>query len=249
VKLKKDTLKVMHKIQAYRAAENYATLAPLGVKRDWMEQTHERHAYTCFPVTLTNGMGWSLSFPEDITFVWDGKSDSSKDHVKILAGHKYCYTERANATISFKTGLTFKTEDNVSLLGMPAPNYFIDGAQPFTTVISTSFFTAEFPVAWRITKPYTPITIPAGYPVISLLPISLKNLQDSEIDIIPIKDMPRSQYADQYNQTDHIKFVSKVAEEGKWTNFYRDAVDYMGNKLGQHEVKSLKLKVNGGDNA
>jgi len=37
--------------------------------------------------------------------------------------------------------------------------------------------------------------------------------------------------------------VAKLAEENKWTNFYRDAVDYLGNKLGKHEVKSLKLKV------
>lgn len=233
----------MHKIKAYVASENPAILAPLQAKRTWMDETYDKHAYNCFPVTLTNTLGWSISFPEDIAFVWDGQSDSRKDHVKILSGHKYCYTERANATISFKTGLIFKTEENVSLLGMPAPNYFLDGAQAFTTAISTSFYTAEFPVAWRITKPYTVITIPAGHPVISIVPISLKNIELSEIEILDKKNMPISPYADQYNETDHIKFVAKLAEENKWTNFYREAVDYLGNKLGKHEVKSLKLKV------
>lgn len=208
-----------------------------------MEETYNRHAYTCFPVTLTNSMGWSISFPEEIVFIWDGQSDSSSKHVKILKGKKYCYTERANGTISFKTGLTFRTEKNISLLGMPAPNHFIDGAQPFTTAISTSFYNAEFPVAWKITKPYTAITIPAGYPVISVIPISLSDLQNSEMVVRPIKNMPRSEFADQYNETDHIKFVSQLAVENKWTNFYRDAVDYLGNKLGEHEVKNLKLKV------
>jgi hypothetical protein len=233
----------MHKITAYKKHDDSATLEPLSVKRDWMEQTAERHAYTCFPVTLTNSMGWSLSFPEDIVFVWDGKSDSSPDHVKILKGEKYCYTERANATISFKTGITFKTEENVSLVGMPAPNHFFDGAQPFTTAISTSWYTAEFPVAWRITKPYTAMTIPAGYPIISILPISLGELQNSEIEVKPIQEMPRSKFADTYNETDHIKFVSNLAKEKKWTNFYRDTTDYLGNNLGKHEVKNLKLKV------
>ena len=37
-----------------------------------------------------------------------------------------------------------------------------------------------------------------------------------------------------------------MKEENKWTNFYRDAVDYLGNKLGKHEVKSLKLNENEG---
>jgi hypothetical protein len=233
----------MHKIKAYQAIDPLGILEPLSVKRDWMEKTYDRHAYTCFPVTLTNSMGWSISFPEEIVFMWDGQLSSDPQHVKILKGAKYCYAERANGTISFKTGFTFRTEENVSLLGMPAPNYFIDGAQPFTTAISTSFYNAEFPVAWRITKPHVAITIPAGYPVISVIPISLSDLQNSEISVSSIRDMPKSPFADVYNETDHIKFVSKLAEEKKWTNFYRDAVDYLGNKLGSHEVKNLKLKV------
>lgn len=233
----------MHKIIAYKKNNDAAIIQPLTVKREWMDQTAEKHAYTCFPVTLTNSMGWSLSFPEDIVFVWDGKSDSSAEHVKVLSGEKYCYTGRANATISFKTGLTFKTEEDVTLLGMPAPNYFFDGAQPFTTLISTSWYTAEFPVAWRITKPYTAITIPAGYPIISVMPVSLNSLQDSEILIKDIQDMPKTQFADQYSQEDQNKVIEDIAKQHKWTNFYRDAVDYLGNSLGKHEVKKIKLKV------
>jgi hypothetical protein len=71
----------------------------------------------------------------------------------------------------------------------------------------------------------------------------LGEIELSEIEILDKKKMPVSPYADQYNETDHIKYVAKLAEENKWTNFYRDAVDYLGNKLGKHEVKSLKLKV------
>ena len=42
------------------------------VKRNWMDETEEKHAYRCFPLALTNQLGWSISFPEDITFMWDG---------------------------------------------------------------------------------------------------------------------------------------------------------------------------------
>ena len=68
-------------------------------------------------------------------------------------------------------------------------------------------------------------------------------LQNSEIEIKPIQDMPASEFANKYNETDHIKFVSNLAKEKKWTNFYRDTTDYLGNNLGKHEVKNLKLKV------
>lgn len=233
----------MYKIDVYKTSNDAANIFQLPVKRDWMELTHERHAYSCFPVTLTNSLGFGLSFPEDIVFIWDGQSDARAEHVKILSGHKYAYTERANATISFKTGLTFRTEENVSMLGMPTPNLFIDGAQPFTTAISTSWFGGEFPVAWRITKPGVAITIPAGHPVITLIPISLSNINNSEITIRHQKDMPPGKYSHLYNQEDHLNAVNKYAEKNEWTNFYRNAVDYLGNKIGNHEVKNIKLRI------
>lgn len=233
----------MYKIDVYKTSEDAARIEQLPVKRDWMELTNERHAYSCFPVTLTNSLGFGLSFPEDITFIWDGQLDSRPDHVKVLTGNKYVYTERANGTISFKTGLIFKTEENVSMLGMPVPNLFIDGAQAFTTVISTSWFKAEFPVAWRITKPGVAITIPANTPVISLLPISISNINNSEVSMHNQKDMPKGKYDHLYNDTDHIKEVSKYAEKKEWTNFYRNGVDYLGNKIGEHEAKSIRLRI------
>lgn len=233
----------MYKIDVYKTSKDAANIEQLPVKRDWMELTKDRHAYSCFPVTLTNSLGFGLSFPEDITFIWDGALDANPDHVKILTGHKYVHNERANGTISFKTGLIFKTEKNVSMVGMPVPNYFIDGAQAFTTAISTSWFTAEFPVAWRITKPGAAITIPANQPFICLLPLSLGQINQSEIEIKNYDHMPKSQYADQYKSEDHIKEVNKYTSKNEWTNFYRNAVDYLGNKIGEHEVKSIRLRV------
>lgn len=233
----------MYKIDVYKTSEHSATIEQLPVKRDWMELTHERHAYSCFPITLTNSLGFGLSFPEDITFIWDGQSDARPEHVKVLTGEKYVYTQRANATISFKTGLIFQTEENVSLLGMPVPNLFIDGVQAFTTAISTSWYKAEFPVAWRITKPGIAITIPAGHPIISLVPISLKNINGSELYVKDQKDLPQSPYQNLYNETDQIKTISAIAEKKEWTNFYRNGVDYLGNKIGEHEVKSIRLRI------
>ena len=53
------------------------------VKRNWMDNTYDAHAYHCFPISLANSIGYELSAPEDITFIWDGIDDSSADHVKI----------------------------------------------------------------------------------------------------------------------------------------------------------------------
>lgn len=232
----------MYTFEVYKTRPNSAELKQLPIKRQWMDDTFDAHAYKCFPVSLTNGLGWGISFPEDISFIWDGVSDSTDTHVKVLKGERYVYTSRANATISFNTGLIFRTFGNLSMLGFPVPNWPIDGVTPFTTLISTSFFRGEWPVAWRITRPNVEITIPAGTPVISVMPISLTELNNSEAVLKDLKDLPQNFFPD----SSYVKVVSEINQSGKWTNFYRDAVDHKGNILGEHEVKALRLKVNDG---
>jgi hypothetical protein len=230
----------VYKVTAYKN-NNSANISQINIKREWMDNTVDGHAYKCFPVTLANGLGWGLSFPKDISFVWDGISDTSGSHVKVLEGEEYCYTERANATISFKTGIVFETDKDVSLLQMPVPNMFIDGAQAFTTIISTSFFKGEFPCALRITKPFTKITIKANQPFISIVPISLSYLQNSTIEIDNYKNIKNNVVL---KEEEHVKIVKEKTDSGKWTNFYRDAVNYKGQKIGEHEVKAIRLYVN-----
>lgn len=228
----------MNNILAYKS-ENFANIEQLNVKRDWMEQTYDRHAYNCFPINLTNSLGWGISFPDDITFIWDGISDSNHNHVKILNGEKWCHPFRSNATISFKTGLTFKTDEDITTLVMPVPNQFIDGAQCFTALISTSFFFGEIQVAWRITKPNVPITIKAGTPVCSIIPISLSNLNNSELTLKKIQEMPRLNFdGEEYGLESQ-----RISNSGSWTHFYRNATDHKGNKIGDHELKVLRLKT------
>lgn len=230
----------MYSIKAYTVREGLGEVNPLSIKRDWMDNTYEAHAYKCFPVGLTNQLGWGISFPEDISFIWDGINDSTPDHVKILSGDKYAYSGRANGTISFNTGLMFATDENVTLLSMPVPNLFIDGAVPFTTLVSTSFFPGELPCAWMITKPNEVITIKAGTPIIAIMPIDLAYLQNSEINFEPSSNMPRSKFdVDEYSNT-----IYNLNRSATWSNFYRDAVDHLKNSIGKHQVKAIRLKVN-----
>jgi hypothetical protein len=228
------------KIDVYQKDNFDVNFSALSVKRDWMDATFEKHAYRCFPVSLANTVGWTFSYPEDISFIWDGNPGSEDGHVEVLSGHEYVFTNRSNATISFNSGLTFRSEANISLLMMPVPNQFIDGVQGFTTIISTSVLQPALPYAWKITKANEVITIPAHTPIVSIIPINLTELQDVEVN------MHKENFdSDHYtNLSEYGRVSGEMTKYGTWTNFYRDAVDHKGNKQGSHEVKSLKLKVN-----
>lgn len=233
----------MDNIKVFRTKERLGILEPLSAKREWMDNTFESHAYKCFPVSLSNQLGWGISFPEDISFIWDGISDSSPDHVKILSGQKYAYSGRANGTISFNSGLVFKTDTNLSLLSMPVPNLFIDGAVPFTTIMSSSFFTGPLPIAWMITKPNEVITIKAGTPVVAVLPIDLSSLNNSEMVFQDISKFSQNPYNNISDPNEYMETIKRLNNSGDWSNFYRDAVDHLKRKIGSHQVKSIRLKV------
>jgi hypothetical protein len=194
----------------------------------------------CFPLSVSNKLGWGISFPEDLSFVWDGVTDTTSDHVQILKGHRYLNAGRANATISFDTGLIFRTDEQTTTLAMPVPNLFVRGAQCYTTLISTSFYMPALPIAWRLTEPNVVITIPAGQPVATVLPISLTGLQEN-YSLELVDGHPDHSYWEEVKK--YGDAAQAKNEIGDWSKMYRDAVDYNGEKAGAHEVKALRLKT------
>jgi len=118
------------------------------------------------------------------------------------------------------------------------PNLFTDEYQSFTTLISTSFFQADLPCALRILKPNKIITIKANTPISSIFPVSLSEIQDSSIFYSGIEILNTIN-----NNENKVEQPKQKLQKGFWSNSYRDAKDINGNKLGNHEVKSIKLKV------
>lgn len=226
-------------ITAYKTNKDAFIIEPLSVKRDWMENTPDKHAYHCFPVTTANTVGWTLSCPEDISFIWNGVTDTTSDTVKILSGERYCYTGRGQGSVSFNTGLILRTEKNISVLTITPQNYFYEDFEIMSSLISTSFLNVDFPLAIKSKIPNKEITIKAGTPIATILPVSLTMLKDESVEL--------KNFVVPENYHDKLKSygeaAQKINQSGKWTDWYRDAIDENGNSIGEHEVKSLKLKV------
>jgi hypothetical protein len=217
-----------------------ANIEPLPGARNWMDETPEKHAYMCFPLSLTNRLGWGISYPKDIRVIWDGVTDTTPDHVKILEGEEYVSTGRGNATLSFFTGMLIKTDELTSTVAMPVPNLFVRGAHCYTTTISTSFYVHELPLAWRITEPNVEIHIPAGQPVAAILPLSLTNLQENYTMEYIEDPMPTTYWEETKKYGDAAQIKNGV---GDWSRMYREGLNYDGKKIGDHELKALRLKT------
>lgn len=223
-------------VKLFKINDNMANVFPMPIQRDWMDETFDKHAYHCLPISMGNMLGWGISYPEDIAFIWDGKTNSSNEHVKILKGEKYCHSNRGNATISFNSNFILKTDQNISILQMPPSNMFIDGIYPFTTILSSSFYNHEFPIAWRVTRPNVEITIPANTIITTFLPIPLKFISDFSLEIY--NDYQNNDTKNSYNEK-----IIEINKKGKWSDFYRQGINENGIIIGEHEVKNIKMNV------
>ena len=214
-------------------------ISPMSIKRDWMDDTSENHAYRCFPVTQANVVGYSLSCIEDIEFEWDGINDQTPDHVKIFNPER-SYSGRGQSSISMDTGLIFRTDQDVSMLAINPVNYFSDEFETMYYVVSTSFYDNPFPLALKARAANKRVTIKAGTPVATIIPISLTQLNNTVIKIVDYKDEDRKRVEANISYGEAAQVLNST---GEWTDWYRNAVNEKQESLGSHEVKALKLSV------
>jgi hypothetical protein len=74
------------------------------------------------------------------------------------------------------------------------------------------------------------------------LPISLSELQNSEIVFEVNKEKKDSGLEiNDSKSADEIR--NSILSSGKWTNFYKNGLNWFGQKVGEHEVKAINLKV------
>ena len=214
-------------------------IQPMSIKRDWMDATSENHAYRCFPVTQSNVIGWSLSCLEDIEFIWDGVNDQTPDRVQVFSPEG-AYSGRGQSSISLNTGLVFRTAQDVSIFTINPVNYFSDEFETMASLISTSFYDNPLPLAIKAKVANKRVVIKSGTPVATIIPISLSNLNGTDIEIIKYQDPDRKRLDANIS---YGSAAQEINSSGKWTDWYRDAVNEKEESQGSHEVKTLKLGV------
>jgi hypothetical protein len=230
----------MLNISVEKRINSNSVISPMSIKRDWMDQTPDKHAYRCFPVTQANMIGWNLSWEKDIKFIWNGVNDTSQDNVKILTEDNSLYTGRGQSSVSFTTGLTFKTDKEISMFVINPVNYFNLHFEVISSLISTSWFDNDFPLAIKAKTPNKEIFIKAGDPIATIIPISLTDLDNTSIKMYDYEDIGN------VRQNKHKSYgvaSQEINKTGNWTDWYRDAVNEKGERLGSHETKVLRLSV------
>ena len=92
----------------------------------------------------------------------------------------------------------------------------------------------------KLTKPNTLITIPAKTPIAAVVPISLQDINQYELNLNDYISSKEEEIKSQkYAEASQLK--NRV---GEWTHFYRNATDENNISIGNHELKVIRLKTN-----
>ena len=226
-------------IKCYKLTPNALSLSPMSIKRDWMDETPQGHAYRCHPVTSANVIGWYISCPVDIRFIWNGINDTTGNNVTVLQGDEYVYTGRGQSTLSFNTGFILRTEEKMSVLTITPQNYFNKDFEVMSSLVSTSFLDSDFPLAIKCMTENKEIIIKANTPIATIIPMSITSLKDESIEILRFEHIEeRNRKMQAYGDA-----AQEINKMGEWTDWYRNAVNEKGESIGSHEVKNLKLSV------
>ena len=230
----------MLNISVEKIADSPIEIAPMSIKRDWMDATMDKHAYHCFPVTQANMIGWNIYSTKDIRFIWNGINDTNPDNVTIIEGSEYAYTGRGQSTVSISTGLWFKTDQNVSIFTINPVNYFSPDFETMSSLMTTSFYPNPIPLAIKAKRSNEEILVKAGTPLATIVPISLTDLDGTSIKIVDYVDInnERAKANQSYGEA-----AQEFNKYGKWTDWYRNAVNEKQESVGAHEVKALRLFV------
>ena len=62
----------MSKLTLLRTHQGSPEIQQSRLMRGWMDDTYNKHAYRCLPLSMANVNGWEILLPCDVVVKWDG---------------------------------------------------------------------------------------------------------------------------------------------------------------------------------
>ena len=180
----------MTKLKLIKTTQNPPVIKQSRLKRDWMDDTYNKHAYRCLPLSVANVNGWEMQLQQDVVVEWEGGNNVPK----VLEGEIFegrpIVIPSIIGIISFTTGWVIGTEKGYDTMIGGSPNYFIDGAAPLTASIPSSWWPDEFNMNWKITKIGEPVIFPKGMPFMFFNIYKNDLLESCKIEVSNMWDNP-----------------------------------------------------------
>jgi hypothetical protein len=140
-------------LDCYRLTEDALEILPGRSQRSWMDETNQRFAYRCIPLSIANASGWELLLPFSFSAVWNG--GPAQDDITLFMNRPsgIVSSHFGHGVLTFHTGWLFRTSPGWALWCRGAPNHLVDGIVPLEGVVETDWLPFPFTMNWRFAEP------------------------------------------------------------------------------------------------
>jgi len=206
------------------------TIRPGDVRRQWMDDSYNKHAYRCLPLTEANTSGWEILLQKEIVVVWEGGLSVPR----IINDADFNGRPIANCNkigmIDFHMGYSFGTESGYSTWLSGPPNYFVDGATPLAASIPSYWWPDEVQFNWKITKVNEEVVFPEGMPFVFFQFYDNTLMPQVEFTVEHLWDKP--ELMEERYAYSNAKMKKVQEEPWSWMNGIRTGVDHNGRQIG-----------------
>lgn len=231
-------------ITAYEVVENPPPIQTADRRREWMDETQERFAYRCLPLSIANQTGWEVLSPAGFTARWNGKNGLDAVSIKFdeapspLVGSHF-----GHGILTFNLGYLFRTTKAHNLWVKGPTNQFKDGISALEGIIETDWTPFTFTMNWQFTRKRHKIRFEKDESICTLLPYPRHYISKFDPKLKVINENPKL-----YNQyvawkDDREQFLrdlkkpdSEAVKEG-WQKTYMKGEDQFGKVFAGHQTK------------
>ena len=143
-------------ITAYRIAtkDRAMTIRPGARQRSWMDETPNKYAYRCLPLSIANCTGWDFFPPCNFIINWSGGSHKNDLHINYEEeGHHFAASSFGSGIVTFHSGYLFKTDPGWDLLATGPINDPPPWGDALSGIIETWWLDFTFTFNYKLRAP------------------------------------------------------------------------------------------------
>ncbi|MFN3727212.1 MAG: DUF6065 family protein [Allosphingosinicella sp.] len=226
-------------------------IRPASPKRRWMEETNERYAYRCLPLSIANAHGWEILSPIGFEARWAGGTDMESVEIRMDPGyedHLKPVSLFGYGTLTFHIEGIFRTTPGWNLWVSGSPNSQKDGIQALGGVIETDWSPYTFTMNWRFTRPAHWVRFEENEPIAFIFPVERGRVEQFEPRIAPLEaeaELKRQFEMWSKSREAFQKWVLKTnppAPSDKWQKLYYRGLDAEGRQGAADHQAKLRVK-------
>ena len=171
-------------LTAYVVDGHTVDIRPAPVDREWMNNTGERFAYRCLPLSVANSHGWEILCSADFSAIWDGGRGLDAVTVTTDKGSNAAALSHFDSgVLTFHVPCLFRTDAGVDLIVSGPINRPKDAIAALTGLIETDWAPYSFTMNWQFTRPHTAVRFEKGEPFCHFMPVRRGKIEAVEPEL------------------------------------------------------------------